>query len=106
MKKFVFRDQLTGMKYIIPLLDGPVMDSNQLLDSFYYNRIMPEIESRNLEIKYGIHDFNTESDDELFGFTSYEIETPEAWKELMLIWRDILVLLGYKIGETIKIQEK
>ncbi len=103
MKKFVFRDEITNNKYTIPILDGPAMDEESFFQTgFYEDKIVPEIEKRELETTFGIHDFATQGDDELFGFTTYEITEQEKWDELLNIWREILVFLGYQIRGTIQ----
>lgn len=103
--KFVFRDQLTKTRYVIPLLDGPIMDQMEFFDSDLFDeKILPEIEKRGLEIKFGVHDVLSFKD-ELLGFTTYEIEETEKWDELLAIWSEIFISLGYKVGAVIKEKE-
>jgi hypothetical protein len=97
MKQFVFRDEITGKKYVIPIISGPDID-----EDFFYDKVIPEIEKRKLESRYGIHDYNTAGEDEVLGFTTYEVGqgyTEGGWDGLMGEWKEILVRLGFEVGE-------
>ncbi len=97
MKKFIFTDENTGKRYIIPLLSG-IMDTNKLFESDAFNHIIsPQVEK--WEFIYGIHDWSTENRDEIIGYTSYEVQ-PEQINKLIEEWRILLVKAGYSIGKT------
>ena len=50
---------------------------------------------------YGVHDFITEGEDQLFGYDTYEIE-PQNIATVMDGWRDFFIDRGYQCGLVIK----
>ena len=102
MKLFRFHDENTRKNHFIQLL-GPkklLKEFEEDFDSFYTEKICPEMNKRFLETKYGIHDVSFDSGKVLLGFTTYEVKK-ENWKPLMTIWAEIFKSLGVEIGEII-----
>ncbi len=66
----------------------------------HLDAIYNELNSRDLETVYGIHDWSTsERDDEVIediGFTTYEVDKEKVAK-LLEIWKEILTNVGIKI---------
>lgn len=97
MKPFIFFDENKQITHCLEIL-GPAHLLKEIEDDEYedfWDKIQKEINSRNLETKYGVHDISFSSNTALCGFTSYEIT---KWKTLMKIWREILTSLGIEVG--------
>lgn len=126
---FVFRDENTNilrkielLKYVgdysLDVLSEEYIKSgrnnNKKIMAYYEEKITEnlykEIEERDLEGKFGVHDYCTTNDENfseihLIGYTSYEIRGKKKWEKLMNIWKDILKKYKFEINETI-IEEK
>ena len=50
---------------------------------------------------YGVHDFSTEGDDQLFGYNTYEVK-PKNISSVMDRWRNYFIGLGYECGSLVK----
>lgn len=104
VKNFVFRFDLTKRNYdftitkIIEILAGPLISDPKEDYEYVIEKIYQELENRQLESKYGVHDYFTNGEQELIGFNTYEVEQAKI-DELMKIWREILVKVGFTLGE-------
>lgn len=99
--RFVFFDEETEEKYIIPILEIPNLYDPDNPDSDIcdlYDCLYDKIEGRELETRYGVHDFSTHGKYELIGYTSYEIPS-DKYGDLMREWTEILEELGFKVGQ-------
>lgn len=68
------------------------------IDEIFDNILQPEMERRELETKFGVHDVSFGMETlTLWGFTTYEVESKQ-WFTLMLEWRQILQLAGFEVG--------
>ena len=96
MKYFRFHDEEQEKSHYLELSGLEV--GEQEMDNLFYSVIRPEMENRNLEERYGVHDvsFNGVADT-IWGFTTYEVEY-DKWFELMQEWRQILTLAGFNVG--------
>ena len=100
---FVFRNELTNEKWIIPIFSYPG-DIEDLIE-----QALEECEKRNLEgnieeNSYGVHDYYTSGEYELIGFTSSEVDN-DKYPELIEIWKSILIQLGFEVGEKSLVKE-
>jgi len=98
MKPFIFFDENKQITHCLEIL-GPShllkeMEDDEFED--FLDKIFKEINNRNLETKYGVHDVSFKPLTELLGFSSYEVT---KWKTLMKIWREILISFGLEIGK-------
>jgi len=76
------------------LLNKPAEDIDEIFDTI----LQPEMERRELETKYGIHDVSFGTDSlTLWGFTTYEVDRKQ-WPALMLEWQKIWELAGFEVG--------
>jgi len=98
IKYFVFTNEGKG-QYRIPLLDGPCLTADNDIYDEVLDHLCEEINTRKLEHIFGVHDFSTCGEEELIGYSSYEV-ADEDWERLIGIWRLILHDLGYALGET------
>lgn len=104
-KKFIFKDEISGRKYILPL-GGDMAEGLQyggpwnyvIIPDELWDKIVSDIEARGLETKFGIHDVSCNGKDEILGFTSYEVEEKQ-FPELMSIWKEMLISYGFEVGE-------
>lgn len=106
---FVFRNELTNEKWIIPILSylgdsPPLAFGDPRLDDLIEQACI-ECEKRKLEYDYGVHDYETSGEYELIGFTSYAIDN-DKYSELIEIWKFILIQLGFEVGEKKLIQQQ
>ena len=105
---FVFRNELTNEKWIIPILSylgdsTPLAFGDPRLDDLIEQACI-ECDKRNLELDYGVHDYETSGEYELIGFTSYAIDN-DKYSELIEIWKSILIQLGFEVGEKRLVKE-
>lgn len=99
--KFVFLNEETEDKHIIPILEIPDLYDPDNPDSDIcdlYDDLYDKIRGRDLETRYGVHDFSTHGKYELIGYTSYEIAS-DQYGDLMKEWTEILGELGFKVGQ-------
>lgn len=54
--------------------------------------------------EYGVHDFVTTGDEEIIGFSSYEVGA-DKYEEVMQKWRDFFVAEGYNCGPVVLVSE-
>ena len=76
-------------------------------DDEYLDRLYEELNERNLEERYGVHDWSTTNSPDFdfvedIGFTTYEVEKSKV-SNLLKEWEEILIIVGIKIG-TWKVQ--
>jgi hypothetical protein len=90
-KTFIFTFNLEKEKITaeIPILK----DLSLELDDIIVNAC----DDYNLETKYGVHDIDF-GNDNIWGWCSYEVKKDKI-KELMEIWKKILIEIGYECGE-------
>jgi hypothetical protein len=98
---FRFYDEENDKSYVIPLED--LVGQSQwghasLDDDFYYDNILPKIDERELEIRYGIHDFSTHGPDMIIGYTSNEVDEDKI-PALMKEWKEIFYEVGIITGD-------
>jgi hypothetical protein len=97
--KFNFWNENDGSCYSFSVKGDeslPDLNDGEVMEEFWYDKLQPEQDRRQLEEIYGIHDIS--GDDTCFwGFTSYEIED-DKFPELMEIWKDIFKSFGYEVG--------
>lgn len=107
MERFRFEFSIDEVTHTcrIELVSGPCIedgvsawghpDYESVLEKLY-----KEIEDRKLEHVFGVHDFSADESDNLIGFTTYEVVPLKRAKELISVWKEILVAAGFKLGKT------
>lgn len=108
---FVFAyDDDSEEEYIIELLSGPgVVNSVEILPEIPEETtelIYDEINSRGLEIEFGVHDWSTGDHPnrvELIGFDTYEVDKAHV-QNLLNVWKEILTKAGYQLGKQLKVK--
>jgi hypothetical protein len=98
MKHFIFFDENKQITHCLEVL-GPshlLKEMEENVDDIFWDKIREEIDMRDLETKYGVHDVSYRASTELLGFSSYEVT---KWKTLMKIWREILTSFGLEVGK-------
>lgn len=100
MRYFRFHDEELEKSHYLELLgpqellDLPAED----VDDLFYNVLQPEMERRDLESKFGIHDVSFGNETLTFwGFTTYEVDS-KMWPDLMMEWRAIWTQAGFEVG--------
>jgi hypothetical protein len=94
-KFFRFYDEIFYESWVFTL-DGV----DEFDEDFYYDNILPKMEARDLEIKYGFHDFDTRGDDMIYGYFSCEVERDKI-PDLMEEWREIFKECGIGTGSVV-----
>jgi hypothetical protein len=97
-KFFRFYDENQKKSWVL-IFKSPDQLPSEFDADWYYENILPEMVNRDLEVKYGIHDYDTHGDDMLIGYTSYEVEADD-FPALMAEWKDIFQKLGIDTGEV------
>ncbi len=112
---FIFQDcyrETFSLTYVLPLLNAEQIDpmgadidhlnpSEVIMDKIQY-----EIDYRELESKFGVHDWSTGSIGEYIGYTTYEVSTKKKFEKLIAIWVEILTGMGFQVGTVYTIKEK
>jgi hypothetical protein len=98
IRYFRFHEEGQDRSHYLELL-GPdfLLDlTSYKFQDLYEEKIYPELERRDLEGKYGVHDVSfANNTSTLWGYSTYEVED---WENLMQEWREIWILAGFHVG--------